>query len=343
MSTYNFYNLLTLRCDFGGHRGYIRYFNNEYRRIAKGDSDSTAQTITLRTVQTLPVQESGDVIKTIKYKKLFSYHFLVRGLDTPQVEIFFKRHWIDRLYMNAIGVFVQAQVLEPIMYLKLLEQNVLFMHAGGVCKDGKGYLLPAYGGTGKTTFSIALTNHGFKLLGDDLLLVDINKKLVHPYPRPLHLFTYNIRNLNGAHVPFRYSVFIYSKNVLRWLLEKILHTEFLISTRVHIDEIFPGDMIGETVPYAGVFFLRKTGEAAEAVAITTKNAAQLAEGIMESEDLNDSLYTMLDGQPKLIANIKNLEQTIIAGLLQQLPQLVYVNTRKLDLANLDDFITEYMH
>jgi hypothetical protein len=165
---------------------------------------------------------------------------------------------------------------------------------------------------------------------------------VHPYPRPLHLLTYNIRNLNGAHVPFKYSVFIYTKNVMRWFLEKILHTEFLISTRVHIDEIFPGNMIGETAPYAGVFFLRKTGDAAEPVAITADNANELAQGIMESEDLNDSLYTTLEDRPKLIEGIKILEQTVIAELLLQLPQLVYVNTRKLDLAHLDDFIAKYM-
>ena len=238
MTSYNFYGYLIVRI-LSEHRGYRRYFENEYARISQGGK-AKAKTlrINVEIVPSLPEEARGDIKRTVRFKKLFTFRFLVRGIESRDVTIYFQKHWVDRVYMNAIGVFLQAQVLEPVMYMKLLEENILFMHAGGVTKGEMGILLPAYGGTGKTTLSMALLNQGHKLLGDDLLLVDIDEGVVHPYPRPLHIFTYNVRNLRGATIPFKYKFAVYFKNFLRFFLERILRTEFLISTRIHADELF---------------------------------------------------------------------------------------------------------
>src|SRR5690606_8570114 len=182
-------------------------------------------------VRRLPLARESDLVRSVNVKKLFTYHYLVRDLDSTTVEIFFRTHPIDKVYMNAIGVFLQAQVLEPVLYLKLLEENVLLMHAAGICDDQQGYLFPAHGGTGKTTFSLSLLKHGYRLLGDDLLFVDVGKGRVYPYPRPLHLFSYNANRLEGK-LPPRIKAIIYSKNIVRFFLESLLRTEFLISTRV---------------------------------------------------------------------------------------------------------------
>jgi hypothetical protein len=241
--------------------------------------------------------------------------------------------------MNAIAVFLQAQVLEPIMYLKLLQQNVIFMHAGGVCDQENGYLFPAYGGTGKTTFSIALLNYGYQLLGDDLLFVDIDKQMVYPYQRPLHLFTYNINNLYGANVPFSYKLAIYTKNILRLFLEKIFRTEFLISTRVHANEIFDHNPFGQAVPYRGIYFLVKQGDAATEKTINQSNSLQIAREIMESADLNDSLYQLLDNK-EATEKVIELEEKVIKRLIEKFEKLTYVNTRKLNLSDLNSFVED---
>jgi hypothetical protein len=339
MKTYSFYEFLQVRLNYNGHRGYERYFDNEYTRIVKGQKAEECPLITVSIVKKLPEPQAGDLVRAPRYKKLFTYKFLVRNLFGNHVEIFFENHPVDKVYMNAIGVFLQAQVLEPIMYLKLLESGVLFMHAGGVAKDGYGYLLPAHGGTGKTTFSIALMNHGFQLLGDDLLIVDTKKRLVYPYPRPMHLFTYNINNLNGANIPLKYKTAIYTKNGMRYVLERVLRTEFLISTRVHADEIFSGELFAKPVPYKGVYFLRKEGKASEPRVITKRSAVDIAAEIMISEDLNDSLYEILEDEAQ-IAKVKELERKIIVNLLSQFSNITYVNTRKLDLTTLDPFIAK---
>jgi hypothetical protein len=341
MMTYTFYGRLNLEIEPHEHRGYERYFENEYLRIAERGRNKDVPTITVEIVKELPTRHADDLADRVRYKKLFTFEYLVRGLDTDDVVIYFKSHPVDKVYMNAIGVFVQAQVLEPIMYLKLLEQNVLFMHAAGAATETDGYLFPAHGGTGKTTMAMALLSHGFRLLGDDLLFVDVDAKTVHPYPRPLHLFTYNIRSLSGADVPFRYQAAIYAKNVLRFALERALRTEFLISTRVHADELFPENPYGSSVPYRKVCFLVKEGPVVRETRLTETSIPAVAEEIMESEDLNDSLYDMI-GDPHKIDEVKKLEQKVIGDLLSHFDSLTYVNTRELDLGNLGSFVEEQL-
>jgi hypothetical protein len=337
VTDYNLHGHLLVRLT-SEHRGYRKYFDNEYARISQAASEyEAASKVSVDIVSQLPREEAGDIVRVVRFKKLFTFRFLIRGLETKDVTIYFKRHWVDRVYMNAIGVYLQAQVLEPIMYLKLLEDGVLFMHAGGVTKDGGGILLPAYGGTGKTTLSMALLNQGHKLLGDDLLLVDIARGVVHPYPRPLHIFTYNVKNLRGATVPFKYRFAVYVKNVMRFFLERILRTEFLISTRIHADELFTGEVFGESSPYKAIAFLRKTGPAAEIVAVTAENVDAIADGIAESADLNDSLKELLPAGGSQWAKAQDIEHSTIVSLLNSRGVIAYVNTRAMDLDDLENF------
>jgi hypothetical protein len=336
VSSYNFYDYLVVDLQ-STHRGYRKYFDNEYARISRGEGPDSAPRIAVRIVDKLPAAEDGDIRHDLRFKKLFTFRFVVRGLESRTPTIYFQKHWVDKVYMNAIGVFLQAQVLEPIMYLKLLEEGILFMHAGGVTKGDMGILLPAYGGTGKTTLSMALLNQGHKLLGDDLLLVDIAKGVVHPYARPLHIFTYNVRNLRGARIPFKYKFAVYAKNVLRWPLEKILRTEFLISTRIHADELFTGDIFGKSSPFGAIAFLRKNGPAIETVKVTKANVDEIADGIAESADLNESLETLVGAGSERWTRIQKLEHGVIVSLLQKRGLIAYVNTRALDLDKLDDF------
>src|SRR5690606_1180277 len=145
---------------------------------------------------------NGDRRKSFLFKKLFNQKYIIRNLEKKTVEIFYKDSFAGKVYPKITTLFLQTNVIEPIIYLKLLEKNILFMHAAGV-SDGKyGYLFPAYGGTGKTTLTLGLMAENMPVLGDDLILVDTKKGLAHPYLRPLHLFAYNIKTLRDARVPF---------------------------------------------------------------------------------------------------------------------------------------------
>ena len=95
------------------------------------------------------------------------------------------------------------------------------MHAGGVTHNGRAVLMPAHGGAGKTTTTMALVAQVYQFLGDDLVFVDVQERTVQPYPRPFHIFTYNVRNLRGARIPLKYVVAVYVKNILRFVLERL--------------------------------------------------------------------------------------------------------------------------
>jgi hypothetical protein len=49
------------------------------------------------------------------------------------------------------------------------------IHSSCVCTDGKGILIPGYSDYGKTTFAMELVNRGFRLLADDVSILDCSK------------------------------------------------------------------------------------------------------------------------------------------------------------------------
>ena len=56
-------------------------------------------------------------------------------------------------------------------------------HAGALARDGRALLLPGERGTGKTTSSLWLAQHGFSYLGDDLALVRYEDCAVVPFAK----------------------------------------------------------------------------------------------------------------------------------------------------------------
>jgi hypothetical protein len=326
--SYFLHGYLSVRL-YGLNAPYRNYFDNEYRRISTA-SAVCAQELSVRLVKTLPPE--ADIRtrhKKIRFKNLFLFEYAVEGLETSNPTIYFKRHWIDRVYINAVAVFLQAQLMEPVMYLMLLRADVLFLHAAGVSRNQEGFVFPAHGGTGKTTLSISLMRKGFRFLGDDLLFVDVPQKKVFPYLRPLHLFTYNIRTLSGSQLPFRYKVKVITKDGIRWILERVCRTEFLISTRVHIEKVYPDVVVSEPVYLSKMVFLVKQGSGAR-VSITPDNLKDLAEDVSKSFDLNQSLiHNVLEGSGDL-DRFTSLESRVICRLLEQLSHLYYFNTRSMD-------------
>jgi hypothetical protein len=61
------------------------------------------------------------------------------------------------------------------------------VHAAVVERNGRALILPASPGSGKSTLSAALVYSGWRLLSDELTLVDPVSGMVHPIPRPIAL------------------------------------------------------------------------------------------------------------------------------------------------------------
>ena len=63
----------------------------------------------------------------------------------------------------------------------------LIIHAGVVEKNGLAAILPAPPGSGKSTLTAALVLSGWRLLSDELTLIDRKTGLIQPLPRPVSL------------------------------------------------------------------------------------------------------------------------------------------------------------
>jgi HprK-related kinase A len=63
----------------------------------------------------------------------------------------------------------------------------LLVHAAVVERGGRAIILPAPPGSGKSTLCAALVARGFRLLSDELALIDIDRGALVPLPRPISL------------------------------------------------------------------------------------------------------------------------------------------------------------
>ena len=63
----------------------------------------------------------------------------------------------------------------------------LIIHAAVVEKNGRAAILPAPPGSGKSTLTAGLILSGWRLLSDELTLIDRKTGLIHPLPRPVSL------------------------------------------------------------------------------------------------------------------------------------------------------------
>ena len=63
----------------------------------------------------------------------------------------------------------------------------LIVHAGVVARDDRALILPAPPGSGKSTLCAALMLRGWRLLSDELALIDPVDKSICPIPRPVSL------------------------------------------------------------------------------------------------------------------------------------------------------------
>lgn len=69
----------------------------------------------------------------------------------------------------------------------------LIVHAATVEKDGHAVVLPAAPGSGKSTLCAALMSRGWRLLTDELTIVDVDTRMILPLVRPVSLKNQSIQ------------------------------------------------------------------------------------------------------------------------------------------------------
>lgn len=79
----------------------------------------------------------------------------------------------------------------------------LIIHAAVIEKNGIGVVLPGQSGNGKSTLCAALVCNGWRLLSDEMALIDTVTGLLNPVPRPVSLKNRSIEVI-GAYFPAAY-------------------------------------------------------------------------------------------------------------------------------------------
>jgi len=73
------------------------------------------------------------------------------------------------------------------------EVNWLIIHSAVLAKDNKAVIFPAPPGSGKSTLTAYLTMNGWRLLSDEMTIIELNTRTVIPFVRPISLKNSSIR------------------------------------------------------------------------------------------------------------------------------------------------------
>ncbi len=147
-----------------------------------------------------------------------------------------------------------------------------FVHASGFELNGKAYIFPAWGGTGKTNLLLNYLSRGAKYLSDDLLIVS-NKGYVLPYPRPLNLLHYNyltqkeilapiinskIKSLTFFHTVISKMIVASRLKITNYFLRKVIQRiELKFHNYVHAEEIFSNEVVcNSKLSVSSVYYLQ---------------------------------------------------------------------------------------
>jgi len=115
----------------------------------------------------------------------------------------------DRPYrvVSPAGRYVEASSWEPVFSFLLSmvhahiwssQRRVLPLHSAAVSYEGRGALIPATSGGGKTTLALELAIGGFDYLSDEFAPIDLGSLFVLPFPRPLQASAETIEMLLGT-------------------------------------------------------------------------------------------------------------------------------------------------
>jgi len=108
------------------------------------------------------------------------------------------------------SVYPAGVILLDWVYIKLLLDDYLIIHAGGVSYSEHSYLFIAPPNTGKTTtvLRFLVKNNSYKYLGEDSVILDVNKNKVYSTPHT-STFLHHDRStwttiINGTILPVKY-------------------------------------------------------------------------------------------------------------------------------------------
>lgn len=160
-----------------------------------------------------------------QFLDLYPYHRLGSADDFIDFDIRLRQRWSWVAPRGRVAIF-EVNGDAPVMPLPLDQAMPLFewglnwcvtsqshrfttIHAGIVARGADALLMPGSSGSGKSTLATALCFRGWRLLSDELALIDIKQGWVYPMPRPISLKNNSIPTIQAfapdAHIGCRVS------------------------------------------------------------------------------------------------------------------------------------------
>ena len=121
--------------------------------------------------------ESGDGALALGLRRTGEEEYLVTDSDG------YERRWSSR--PHAVGDLLARFMLGVLA--RATRRGVYAIHAGAVEYGGRAAVFSGRSGAGKTTLVLNLLQRGFRLLSDELAIVEPSTQRILPYPRSLHI------------------------------------------------------------------------------------------------------------------------------------------------------------
>ncbi|MGQ0590190.1 MAG: HprK-related kinase A [Sphingosinicella sp.] len=83
------------------------------------------------------------------------------------------------------------------LQMALGQKRFLLLHASSVEKDGRALIMTGESGAGKSTLAALLGERGWRLMGDEFALLDLDDGRLRPFPRAISLKNGAIRVMEG--------------------------------------------------------------------------------------------------------------------------------------------------
>lgn len=183
-----------------------------------------------------------------------------------------------------------SMIIDSIMRFRLGRFDISLVHAAAVSKNGKGVLIPAWKGMGKTALTIKLLKSGYEYLADDRVWVS-SRGSIYSYPRYVVL-----KDSNYHYFPDFMTLIIRVKyrltkaiSLVEWrfsganLLRKVLYRVFKVKARhFHVQKLLPDIVVASRANLNFTFILYR--ESVEEPSIQPQEASSV---LMAIDSINN--------------------------------------------------------
>lgn len=215
----------------------------------------------------------------------------------------------------------------------LLKRGFSFIHSAGIELNGRGLIIPAFGGAGKTILMSALRFvEGFKFFGDDFVIINKEGRM-YPYPSDFSIYPYHLplfpelkKMASGSYLRRRriFKIFYDIKRAINFFGKKIMglgHPLFRgwLATYVKVptNQLISKDKIGFPQKiFSGIFLERySNGDEVIISSIDIKELTNRICGILNLEFSEGLYYCSVLSAFNLfdLANFQTQQKEVIAG------------------------------